>query len=312
MSSVKAGPRVFVLILNWNGKNLTMECVDSVLKSDYPDFKVVVIDNGSTDGSVSILRQRFGDKVYMLQNRENLGYSGGFNTGLDFAFKTKRADYCLVMNNDAVIDPRSISELVAVARTSENIGFVTGKVYFQGKPDTLQTVGKNEDPIRWNGEHIGYGEVDRGQYDVIAERVFADDIYTLVSRKLYQDTGGYSTLFFLQGEEYDWQARAKEKGYKIMYTPHARLWHKVSMTLGKSSPKKAYYDARNPMLVVLLHRSPNFFRRYFWHHTGQIIITALRSIRHLRMDNARMTIRGYLSGVAWGLKNRKLTAHNFL
>ena len=70
-------------------------------------------------------------------------------------------------------------------------------------------------------------------------------------------------MFFLQAEEYDWQARAKKLGYKIMYTPHAKLWHKESMTIGKHSALKAYYDARNPMLVILLHKSPDFFRKYF-------------------------------------------------
>jgi GT2 family glycosyltransferase len=311
-SAMKTLPRVFVLILNYNGRDMTIECVESVLKSGYPDFRVLVIDNGSTDGSVRVLRARFGDAIDYVENHENLGYSGGFNAGLEYAFMKKQADYCLVMNNDTVLDHRAIAELVNAAQTDHKIGFATGKVYFHDRPDTLQTVGKKEDPVRWNGDHIGYGEIDRGQYDDVAERIFTDDIYTLVSRRMYLDIGGYSTMFFLQGEEYDWQARAKRKGYRIMYVPQARLWHKVSMTLGKSSSKKAYYDARNPMLVVLLHQSPEFFRRYFRHHTGQMLVTALRSIKNLRVDNAYMTIRGYLSGIAWALKNRRLTAQYFL
>ena len=256
-------PSVYVLILNWNGVMMTTECVESVLKSDYPEFRIVVIDNGSTDGSIAVLRDRFGARIYIIENCANLGYALGFNKGLEYAFVDNSADYCLVMNNDTIIDPKSISALVSIAETDEKIGFVTGKVYYYHDPHVFQSVGMADDPVKWRGEHIGAGEQDIGQYDMVSERSFADDVYTLICKKLYWETGGYNPNFFLQSEETDWQARAKKLGYKIMYTPHAKLWHKVSMTLGLDSALKAYYDARNPMLVILLHKPAPFFKRFF-------------------------------------------------
>jgi GT2 family glycosyltransferase len=312
MSLAETAARVFVLILNYNGRELTIECVDSVLRSRYPHTTVVVIDNGSGDGSVAALKERFGDRIVVLENRANLGYSRGFNVGLKYAFEENGADYCLVMNNDTVLDPASIEAMVAAAGRDPMIGFVTGKVFFYDQPNILQTVGKMEDPVRWNGEHIGFGEVDRGQYDEVAERVFADDIFTLVRKRLYEEVGGYSSLFFLQGEEYDWQARAKAHGYKIVFTPHARLWHKVSMTLGRNSAKKAYYDSRNPMLVILLHKPPEFFRHYFWRHVMSIAVTSIRYAGYLRFNNALKSVLGVISGLLWAGVNRKLTLSHFI
>lgn len=304
-------PKVFVLILSYNGKHLLEESVSSYLENDYPNFEVVVIDNGSTDKTFEIVKEKF-PKVKVIRTEKNLGYSGGFNLGLNFAFDKNNADYALISNNDVKADKKVISELVKVAVTDEKIGFATGKVYYDDKPNVLQTVGKKEDPIRWNGDHIGNREEDKGQYDEIAERLFADDIFTLVSMKLYKDTGGYNPMFFLQAEEYDWQARAKKLGYKIMYTPYAKLWHKESMTIGKQSALKAYYDARNPMLVILLHKSPQFFRRYFWWHFKNTILVSLRMIRRRRFYTAFKNFQGFLSGVWWGLKNHKFAFNHFI
>ena len=150
-----------------------------------------------------------------------------------------QARLIVVTNNDVKADCRVISELVAVAETDEKIGFVTGKVYYADQPDILQTVGKREDPILWNGGHIGNGEKDVGQYEQAAERIFADDIYMLVRRSVYEQVGGYDSVFAFQAEEFDWQARAKKHGFKIFYAPRAKIWHKVSMTIGKDSAFKA-------------------------------------------------------------------------
>lgn len=310
---MKSSPLVYVLILNWNGKKLTIDCVSSVLKSDYPDFRVVVIDNGSTDGSTTALRKQFGSSITVLENTENLGYARGFNVGLAYAFVRNNADYCLVMNNDTIIDQKAMSELLKVAVTDNAIGFVTGKVYYYNEPLVLQTVGKKQDPIRWNGDHIGTGEVDHGQYDRVVELHFADDIFTLVSRRLFMETGGYNPMFFLQGEEYDWQARAKKLGYRIMFTPRAKLWHKVSVTLGKDSASKAFYDARNPMLVVLIHRDPQFFKSYFWYHVRQNILRS--SLIYLKRGDLTAAIakwQGFFSGLGWGFRNYEFTLKHFL
>lgn len=299
--------RIAVLILSYNGRDLLEESVSSYQANDYGNFEVVVIDNGSTDNSKEFIEKEY-PQVKVLRTEVNLKYSGGFNFGMKYAFAQAKADYVLVTNNDVKADCRVISELVAVAETDEKIGFVTGKVYYADQPDILQTVGKREDPILWNGGHIGNGEKDVGQYEQAAERIFADDIYMLVRRSVYEQVGGYDSVFAFQAEEFDWQARAKKHGFKIFYAPRAKIWHKVSMTIGKDSAFKAYYDARNPMLVILLHKPAGYFRRYFWHHFRQgIVRSSLISIKSMKLCVAWTTWRGFASGVIWGVKRKLLT-----
>jgi len=305
-------PKVIVLILSYNGKHLLEESISTYLANDYLNFKVVVIDNGSSDGTKEWVEQHF-PEVFVLLTENNLGYSGGFNFGLEHAFTQCQADYVLITNNDVKADPGVLTELVKVAETDPMIGFVTGKVYYYDKPDTLQTVGKHEDPVRWNGGHIGSREIDKGQYDQVAERIFADDIFTLVSKKLYSETSGYDTTFLFQGEEFDWQARGKKLGYKIFYTPHARIWHKESMTIGKRSAFKAYYDARNPMLVILRHKDPDFFKRYFWwHFIHGVLKTSLRSLKRGKPKVFFAIWKGFFSAVYCGISNKELTLKHIL
>lgn len=305
-------PKIIVLILSYNGRHLLKEAISSYLNNDYPNFEVAVIDNGSIDGTEEFIGKNFcGVKV--LRTEKNLGYSGGFNLGLDYAFCRENADYVLITNNDVKADGNVISELVKVALKDKRIGFVTGKVYYYNQPNVLQTVGKYLDPIRWNGDHIGHGEVDKGQYEEVCERHFIDDIFALVSKRLYKKTGGYNTMFFLQGEEYDWQARARKLGFRVFYTPYAKIWHKDSMTIGKDSAEKAYYDSRNPMLVILLHKPPQFFRRYFWHHLLRDVIKgSLLSLKQVKISAFLAKWHGFLSGVGWAIKNKKFTLGHFI
>ena len=304
-------PKVIVLILSYNGKQLLDDSISSYLENEYSNFEVVVIDNGSTDGTKEYVEEKW-PEVFVLRTVENLGYSGGFNFGLDFAFNKEKADYVLITNNDIKADRNVIPELVKVAETDSSIGFVTGKVYFHDRPDTLQTVGKEEDPIRWNGEHIGGHTIDIGQFDEVKERIFIDDIFTLVSNKVFNEVGDYDITFRFQAEEYDWQARAKKKGYKMYYTPYAKIWHKESMTIGKQSAFKAYYDARNPMLVILIHKEAVYFRKYFWQHFKRGVFRAsLIKIKQLKLKSSLAIWRGFFAGLFWGIKNKKFTISHF-
>jgi len=305
--------KVVVLILSYNGKDLLKEAISSYLSNNYKNFNLVVIDNGSTDGTKEYVEKNWKEAT-VIRTEKNLGYSGGFNFGLDYAFNNQNADYVLITNNDVKADSKVIRSLVEVAQSDDNIGFVTGKVYFYEHPDILQTTGKVSDPLLWKGSHIGNKEKDEGQYDQIAERDWCDDIFWLVSRKVYKELGGYDTTFFLQGEDFDWQARAKKAGYKIYYTPYAKIWHKDSITIGKTSPMKAYYDARNPMLVILKHREPEFFRKYFWRHfrKGICLPTIKIILKKFAVKKAFKMWQGFFSGIIWGFRNNKFTFKHFI
>jgi len=302
-------PKVFVITLNWNGKQWLEDCLSSVLAMDYSNFEVVMVDNGSTDGSVDLVRQRF-PAVHVVENGSNLGYARGFNAGLSYAASHGAEDF-LIMNNDTVIDRGALTALVEAAQTCERAGFVTGKIYFYDQPDTLQTVGKMEDPIVWNGDHIGWREKDTGQYETVEERVFLDDVMTLVDRRLYDEVGGYDPQFFLQSEEFDWQARAKLRGWKFYYTPKARLWHRVSMSMGGAgSPIGRYFDTRSRMVVMARHVSPPRFLRYYFWTAFQVTDSLLRGLVQIDADKIKPRLAmwlGFLAGTCWLVHRRPAT-----
>ncbi len=299
-------PKVFVITLNWNGMRWLPDCLASIWALDYPNFEVVVVDNGSSDESVRFVRREY-PRVHVLENGANLGYARGFNAGLVFA-AARGAEYFLVMNNDTVIEAAALQELVRTAQSRPRSGFVTGKVYFFDHPNVLQTVGKVEDPLTWNGDHIGWQEDDHGQHESEEERVFVDDIMTLVDRRLFDEVGGYDPQFFLQSEEFDWQARAKKAGWKFYYTARAKLWHRVSMSMGGwGNPVGRYFDVRSQMVVMARYRTLAQFLRYYvvtgWRCCNSFIRGLARFNWIVLKPRAAMLL-GFLGGSLWLLHRR--------
>jgi len=302
-------PYVIVLILTYNGKHLLEESISSYLNNSYRNFNVVVIDNGSSDGSKEYIEKHF-PKASVIRLETNKGYSGGFNFGLSYAVNELDADYVLVTNDDVYADKELINELIKITVIDEKIGFITGKVYYynqNGVRTVIQTVGKKLDSLNIVGGHIGGGEVDEGQYDQIVERDFIDDVFTLVKNDVIVKTGGYDENFFLQYEELDWQLRAKKFGYKIFYTPYAKLWHKIGMsTGGPESPLRYYYNKRNRILLVKRHGTViTFFKfiflRIFYYLPYQTIMFIIKN----RLDLLKATYLGTLSGLKWLIRNPK-------
>ncbi|MCU0615104.1 MAG: glycosyltransferase family 2 protein [Desulfobacterales bacterium] len=299
-------PEIIVVILSYNGKHLLEESIASYTANNYSNFEVIIIDNGSTDGTKEWVKKNY-PTVEVRRTEKNLKYSGGLNFGMEYAFGPKNADYVLICNNDVKADSMLISELVKVAVADPWNGFSIGKVYYYDDPNVLQTVGKKYDPVLWNGGHIGNGEKDQGQYDTVEERAWCDDIYWLVKRELWEKTGGYDTEFAFQGEDFDWQVRAKKLGYKIMYTPHAKLWHKESMTIGKTSPLKVYYDARNPLIVHMKYRTADEFRKYFHIRFKTLLRSSCKQLLKLKFRHVWANLSGVASALRWGMRNKKLT-----
>lgn len=304
-------PKVIILTLNFNGRELLEDCLSSYLENDYPNKEVVMIDNGSHDGSCKYVQNNF-PQVKVIRSEINLKYSGGFNLGLKYAFEEEQADFVLITNNDVKADKHLVSALVEAALQDESRGFVIGKVYYFDQPDTLQTVGKKYDPVLWNGGHIGNLEVDTGQYDEPGERAWCDDIYWLVSRRVYQVTGGYDAEFSFQAEDFDWEVRGKQAGFKIYYTPKAKLWHKESVTLGRTSPMKSYYDARNPLIVHIRYRSADEFRRFFRIRFKVLLRSMFNLLIRFKWEHFYATASGLGSALRYGIRHHKFTIRHFV
>jgi len=299
-------PYVIVLILSYNGKHLLKEAIDSYLANDYPNYEVVVIDNGSTDGTEEWVKKEY-PEVEVLRTEKNLGYAGGFNYGMSYAFFSKKANFVLISNNDVKADSKVLSELLKIGTSNYYNGFVTGKVYYYDNPDIIQTIGFIKDDFKWVNGHLGRKQKDEGQFDKIEERYFSDDVFILVKKKLFEQTKGYDEELKFQGEQLDWQARAKKLGFKIMYTPHAKIWHKDSMTIGKVSPFKQYFDTRNKLIIRLKNRDEYYNKKYYkWYLKNVVLKPFIKKTLKFKWKYSWAILTGYISAIRWGKKNNVL------
>lgn len=258
---------VSVITLNYNQNNYTIKCVKSILKSKSIELKITLIDNGSTDENYENLLKRLPKdsrlKLYRLIN--NRGYVGGINFGLNESKKIN-ASYVLILNNDTLLDKNAIDSLIDTCNMYNQKAIVTGKVYHYETPKKLQDVGysyRNKSSLQFN--RIGLNEVDEGQFEQICERDMLDDVFWLFSMKLYDEIGGYSPYFWFNAEQADFALRAKNKGYKLIYTPKAMLWHKGSVSIGgrDRNPKLAYWHIQSTLIFRYLHLSKyQFFKQY--------------------------------------------------
>lgn len=297
-------PKVSIITLNWNRKEDTIECVNSLLNLEYPDYEIVVVDNGSTDGSAESFKKTFLD-ITVIENKKNLGYALGFNTGIEYALE-QNVKYVLILNNDTVINKNALKELVKVAESDPQIGFVSGKVYDYTEPNKLQVVGKIIDFNIGSVRNVGGGEIDHGQYDEIKEYKFLDDIFWLVRTEVFRKVGMYDSNFFLIFEETDLCARAN-KYFKLVYTPHAKIWHKKSQSSGGAgNPINTYYMARNWVVFMWRNVSSRQFQIFMLHFLMiQTPKTVASFIIRKRFNRIVPKIKGVISGMRWVVKNGK-------
>lgn len=230
----------------------TLECLRSLARITDPDTTVILVDNGSSDGTADAVKVGF-PGIELIETGENLGYTGGNNTGIRRALELG-ADYVLILNNDTIVDPGFMREMLAVASRSERIGFVSPKIYFQDPHDLLWFAGARFCTWCGYGRMAGYRERDRGQYDQIREIDRPCGCAVLVSRRLCEEAGLMDPSLFLYMDEIEWMLRAKKKGFKAFFAPKAVVWHKVSATVGKENhPDAFYYGVRNTLYALNTH-----------------------------------------------------------
>ncbi len=282
---------VVVVILNWNGWRDTIECLESLYQINYPNYGVIIVDNDSQDESLKKIRDYASGEIkvksgffdynnenkpveivecskeeseikenkclasnnslILIKNDKNYGFAEGNNIGMRYALKNLNAEYILLLNNDTVVDSDFLKELVNVAEGSENIGIVGPKIYYYDSPDTIWCIGGKIDWKFARGLHAGINETDIGQYNKIREFDYISGSAFLIKKGVIEKTGLMDERFFLYFEETDLALRASKEGYKSVYVPGAKIWHKVSKSGGGiSKPIGLYYITRNRWLFM--------------------------------------------------------------
>lgn len=246
-------PKVAIIILNWNGKEDTLKCLDSVKKLRYDNYVVYVVDNGSTDGSQEEIRKRF-PWVHLIENTKNLGFAKGNNIGIKKALEDPEIKYVFLLNNDTTVDPNCLLEMIKVAETYENVGIIQPKMLRMDDPKTIDSTGH---VFRW-GRLVdrGIGEVDRGQYDDKLEIIGACAGACLYRREMLEDIGLFDESFFAYYEDAELSWRAYRRGWKARYVPTAIVYHKRGGTSNRNKEIKAKVKRlhmRNLVITVKRH-----------------------------------------------------------
>lgn len=240
-------PSVQLIILNWNGRDDTLACLESVKRIDYPNFKVIVADNGSSDGVVDIIRRDF-PNVHIIENHANLGFAAGNNSAIAYALESG-AEFIFLLNNDTVVDPAILPAFIKAAEQKPKGGVFGGKIYYYNNKEILWYAGGYWDAQTLSFGEYGAGELDRGQFDELTETEWVIGCAMFIRAEVFRKVGLLEPDFFLNNEEIDFCSRAKRAGFSCVYVPDARLWHKISVSFGgEDSPLKEYFSARNRLL----------------------------------------------------------------
>lgn len=283
-------PLVSIIILNYNGKSLLRECLDSVKGLNYRNFETIVVDNSSTDGSAEMVRADYSWVILLVTPRIRIAQA--CNRGLRLA---KGQVIAPLLNNDMTVDRYWLDHLVQALGQSE-VGVVDSKVYFYGTK-VINTAGN---VIKWNigrTKSAGAGYLDRGQYDSPREVDYAE--VTVIRRDLWERIGGFDEGYFFYWSDIDYCVRARKAGYKTMYIPKAVVWHHEAATIGENSAKRHYSFTRDGLRFLVKHSpAPAIVFRLF---CGALVTLSMIA-EHLlskRIDLVIVQIRAF----SWTLLN---------
>lgn len=252
--------RVGVALLNWNGGEFTIPCVESLIASELKPWRIVVADNASTDGSADAVASAFPD-VPVIRNDRNLGFAGGTNVAVK-ALLADGADLVWILNNDTVVDPRCLGELVEEMGRDDGVAAVSAKIHYEQPRDVIWYAGATWSRWTFAAPHRGEREVDRGQFDQTEDVGFVSGCCMLVRATALRKVGLLDEAYVAYYEDADWCLRALHAGYRLRYVPSALLWHKVSASIRKntlgqsggfSSPFAYYLSTRNRIYVLRAH-----------------------------------------------------------
>ena len=253
---IRMNPLVYIIILNWNGKKLTIDCLKSLAKVQYDNFKILIVDNGSRDDSVKAIKHKF-TNVGILQLEKNIGYAAGNNAGFDHIIN-KNPNYVIILNNDTTVDPNFIEPLITPLINKSEIYQTVPKIFYADEPNKIWYAGGIVN--KWIGMvyHEGIRKSDSESFNISKSTDYATGCCFCMRSKDFEEIGGFDTLFPMYGEDVDLSQRIMAEGKNILYEPNSIIWHKVSASIG------------GELSIIKLKRKFRGLLRLFGKHTNII------------------------------------------
>ena len=247
------------MVVNWNRKELLRSCLLSLRRQIGITFEIIVVDNGSTDGSAELAEAAFG--AHVIRNTENRGFCAANNQGIAVA----RGEFVALLNNDAEAEPGWLSALHTACSSAPDVGMAASKVLVWEEPGRIDKVGHLIFPDGQNRGR-GSGVADHGQFDREEEVLWPDGSAAMYRQAMLRQIGGFDEDFFAYGDDAELGLRARIAGWKCIYTPLAVARHHRGSTMGKGSARRLELIERNRLLLAmklfpwsLLWLNPLFF-----------------------------------------------------
>ena len=297
---------ISIITINYNGLADTCALIETIPFKD--NLEVIVVDNASRNQKeeTDTIAKRF-PQVKVIKSEKNLGFAGGNNLGIQAA----QGKYLYFINNDTIFKEFNIQALIDRLESSPTIGIVCPKIRFTWDSNPIQFTGYTPlSPITVRNRAIGFGEEDRGQYDIPHPTPYAHGAAMLVKREAIDKVGLMPECFFLYYEELDWSMMFTRAGYEIWYEPQCTIYHKESQATGQNSPLRTYYIVRNRLLLV--KRNWSGFTKYI-SYAYLLSFVGLRDICRYavtsRWDIFKATLRGIWDFYTFSPLNSHPTTH---
>lgn len=233
-------PLVLAIILAWNHLENTVEALLSFKKSNYPNLRIVVVNNGSTDSTEEFIRKNHPD-VEILTSAKNLGVSGGYNLGIQHAL-LQNPEYILISNNDVTIAPDMISELIQALIADPSVGIGMPKIYHYGGCDRIWCTGGQWRKFPPTVKMSNYNSKNTEVINSNTQINYAPSCLLLMKTELIKKIGIFDTSYFFYFDDWDYSRRAVKAGFKLLYIPKAIMWHKISISTQKSDKPQEWWQ----------------------------------------------------------------------
>ncbi len=288
-------PRVACIVLNYNGKDITLQALASLARMTYPAFDLIHVDNGSTDGSYEAVAKAFPD-VVQVQVQENRGPTRGLNRGLSAGLEGDY-DYLMSLNNDIEVDSEMLTEMVRLAETDPQVACVGPKAFYYWDRELIWSAGGiirfKESVTRERGNKA----IDRGQFDRDVEVDYLNGCAILMRRSVVEEVGVWDPIFNLAVEDADWCMRAKQRGYRCMYAHRAVLYHMVSASAGDYVARRTFYTGRANAIFVRRYGGFLEWLTFVFFTAAGLPLAFLRELPKRNHGAAIAKLRGIVAGL---------------
>jgi len=292
-------PLISIITVNYNNAHITADLLRSVLRLEYFNVEVIVVDNDSSENPTEELKKII-PSAQIILSEKNLGFAGGNNLGI----KAAKGDYLFFVNNDTELSPQIFDGLLEIFEDYPDAGVVSPKFHYFYAPGTIEFAGYNAiNAFTGRNSMVGCRTKDEGQYDAIAKTNYAHGGGMMVSRKVIDEVGLMPEVYFLYYEEFDWCEQIKRKGYSIYYQYKSLIYHKESMSVGKKSTLKTFYLNRNRILFMRRNLKGLSFLGFAFYYT---FFTLPKNTASYLFKKETDHLKAFWKGLIWNLSNHNL------